>query len=313
VVPRRLSPTGRGEYEFDERFGLWLCKDFVPILQRNDLLLSALARATEKVKKRLRFDLSRTRFWQVFINHQALVLTANRNGMANVRDHEEKIVNIVADHIATALKEDSFREWLENLQQSVVHGRRSKEIDAMNERVESVTQFFKKSGSDVDPTKIDGLDLLADDTSLRLPKPQNEQEVFHLGLTVWESPLLDLAYRVHAATAQLLVVLGQVTHLKHMPKANGIGRAVMDDHVERQGKHVLRVRQEVEEALGAFATHFNEQNFAELFVARPRLQAVIDILLEARDVLLPGQIRDSSQSEAWIEQLQVAVPALAGW
>jgi hypothetical protein len=173
------QPVG-GEYEFDERFGLWLCKDFVPILQRNDLLLSALARATEKVKKRLRFDLSRTRFWQIFINHQALVLTANRNGMANVREHEEKIVNIVADHIATVLKEDSFREWIENLQQSVVHGRRSKEIDAMNERVESVTQFFKKSGPDVDPAKIDGLDLLADDTSLRLPKPQNEQEVFHL-------------------------------------------------------------------------------------------------------------------------------------
>lgn len=169
-----------GEYEFDERFGLWLCKDFVPVVQRNDLLQSALTRATEKAKKRLRFDLSKTRFWQVFINHQALVLTANRNGMANMKEHEERIVNLVADRIAVALKEDSFREWIENLQQAVVHGKRSKEVDAINERVDDVVQWFKKSGNDVEPAHVEGLKLLADDASLRLPKPKNEQEVFHL-------------------------------------------------------------------------------------------------------------------------------------
>ncbi len=173
------QPVG-GEYEFDERFGLWLCKDFVPVVQRNDLLEIALTRATEKVKKKLRFDLSRKRFWQVFVNHQALVLTANRNGMANVREHEEKIVNLVADRIAAALREDSFREWIENLQRSVVHGKRSKEIEAMTDRVDSVTQWFKKGVNEVEPTQIEGLDLLAEDASLRLPKPQNEQEVFHL-------------------------------------------------------------------------------------------------------------------------------------
>jgi hypothetical protein len=173
------QPVG-GEYEFDERFGLWLCKDFVPVVLRNDLLQQALLRATEKLKKRLRFDLSRTRFWQVFVNHQALVLTANRNGMANTREHEEKIVNIVSERIAEALKEDSFREWIENLQQAVVHGRRSKEIDAMNGRVDDITQWFKRDKNDIEPTKADGLEVLADDASLRLPKPANGQEVFHL-------------------------------------------------------------------------------------------------------------------------------------
>ncbi len=173
------QPLG-GEYEFDERFGLWLCKDFVPVVQRNDLLQKALLRATEKVKKRFRFDLGRTRFWQVFVNHQALVLTANRNGMANMHEHEERIVARVAERIAEALKEDSFREWIENLQQAVVHGRRSKEVAAMNDRVDTITEWFRKSGNDVDPAQIDGLELLADDASLRLPKPTNEQEVFHL-------------------------------------------------------------------------------------------------------------------------------------
>lgn len=190
------QPVG-GEYEFDERFGLWLCKDFVPIVQRNDLLQTALTRATEKVKKRLRFDLSRTRFWQVFVNHQALVLTANRNGMANVREHEEKIVTLVAERIAEALKEDSFREWIENLQSAVVHGKRSKEIDAMNERVDSVTQWFKKSGNDVEPAHAKGLEFLEDDASLRLPKPTNEQEVFLLYMVLsgrYRVPLRVIEY-----------------------------------------------------------------------------------------------------------------------
>lgn len=173
------QPVG-GEYEFDERFGLWLCKDFVPVVQRNDLLDVALARATEKVKKRLRFDLSRKRFWQIFVNHQALVLTANRNGMANVREHEERIVNLVSERIAAALKDDAFREWIENLQQSVVHGRRSKEIEAMTDRVSEVTQWFQRGTNEVEPANAHGMKLLSSDASLRLPKPLNEQEVFHL-------------------------------------------------------------------------------------------------------------------------------------
>ncbi|MFY2560215.1 hypothetical protein ACN469_21575 [Corallococcus terminator] len=190
------QPVG-GEYDFDERFGLWLCKDFVPAVQRNDLLQEALTSATEKVKKRLRFDLSRTRFWQVFVNHQALVLTANRNGMANVREHEERIVSLVSDRIAEALKEDAFREWIQNLQAAVVHGRRSKEIDAMNVREETVTQWFKKNGGDVQPTQVTALDLLDDEASLRLPKPTNEQEVFLLYMVLsgrYRVPLRVIEY-----------------------------------------------------------------------------------------------------------------------
>ncbi|WP_224245547.1 ATP-binding protein [Hyalangium gracile] len=190
------QPVG-GEYDFDERFGLWLCKDFVPVVQRNDLLQAALTRATEKVKKRLRFDLSRTRFWQVFVNHQALVLTANRNGMANVREHEEKIVSLVSDRIAEALKEDAFREWIVNLQSAVVHGRRSKEIEAMNTRAEAVTQWFQKNGGDVQPTEVKVLELLDDEASLRLPKPTNEQEVFLLYMVLsgrYRVPLRVIEY-----------------------------------------------------------------------------------------------------------------------
>ncbi|WP_224372707.1 ATP-binding protein [Hyalangium versicolor] len=214
------QPVG-GEYDFDERFGLWLCKDFVPIVQRNDLLQTALTRATEKVKKRLRFDLSRTRFWQVFVNHQALVLTANRNGMANVREHEEKIVSLVADRIAEALKEDAFREWIENLQAAVVHGRRSKEIEAMNDRVDAVTQWFKKSGSDVDPAQVKVLELLDEEASLRLPKPTNEQEVFLLYMVLtgrYRVPLRVIEYETRLGVDAIAQVVD--TKLFDSPKAN---------------------------------------------------------------------------------------------
>jgi hypothetical protein len=214
------QPVG-GEYEFDERFGLWLCKDFVPVVQRNDILQKALVRATEKAKKRLRFDLSRMRFWQVFVNHQALVLTANRNGMANMLEHEERIETLIAERIAIALKDDSFREWIENLQQAVVHGKRSKEIDAMNDRVDAVVQWFKKSGNDVDPAQVEGLELLAEDASLRLPKPTNEQEVFHLYTVLsgrYRVPLRVIEYDTRFGVD----AIAQVTDRKLFdpPKAN---------------------------------------------------------------------------------------------
>lgn len=189
------QPVG-GEYEFDGRFGLWLCKDFIPIVQRNDLLVAALGRATEKSKKRLRFDLSRTRFWQVFVNNQDFLLTANRNDLANMREHDDHVVEMVADRIAEELKEDAFREWIENLQQSIAAGRRTKEIDAMQTRLDVVTKWFRTAGNDVEPTRVN-LKLLDNEESLRLPRPKSEQELFYLFALLssrFEMPLRVIEY-----------------------------------------------------------------------------------------------------------------------
>jgi len=169
----------RGIFDFDTRFGLWLCRDFIPIVQRNDLLLRALSRATEKSKKRLRFDLSRTRFWQIFINNQDFLLTANRNDVANRLQHEESIVEMVAGSIAEELKKDAFREWIENLQTAITADRRNKEIEAMKERVDRVTNWFRKAGQDVEPTTV-SLERIDEEDSLRLPRPSSEQELFYL-------------------------------------------------------------------------------------------------------------------------------------
>lgn len=174
------QPRG-GEFDFTERFGLWLCRDFVPVVQRNDLLARALERATEKARKRLRFDLSKTRCWQIFINHQDFLLTANRNDITNASQHEEPIVELVGTRIADALSEDSFREWIENLQRAVAATKRSKELSAIQTRLSEVTSWFKKPAKDdVDPAEAKGLEVLDVDASLRLPPPTNEQELFHL-------------------------------------------------------------------------------------------------------------------------------------
>lgn len=174
------QPRG-GVYEFDQRFGLWLCRDFIPVVQRNDLLSRALERATEKAKKRLRFDLSKTRFWQVFINHQGFHLTANRNNVANANKHDEAIVEMVASRIAESLTEDTFADWIANLQRAVSATKRSREVEAIGRRMETVTTWFKKSvKSDLDPVKANGLSLLDGEASQRVPAPKNEQELFYL-------------------------------------------------------------------------------------------------------------------------------------
>jgi hypothetical protein len=191
------APRG-GLYEFDQRFGLWLCKDFIPIVQRNDLLTRALERATEKAKKRLRFDLSKTRFWQVFVNHQGFHLTANRNNIANANKHDEAIVEMVASKIAESLKEDTFLDWIANLQRAVSATKRSREVDAITRRMESVTAWFKKPvKSDLDPTKARGLAALDDEASQRVPAPKNEQELFYLYAVLtgrFEMPLRVIEY-----------------------------------------------------------------------------------------------------------------------
>jgi hypothetical protein len=70
-----------GAYRFEDRFGLWLCRDFLPIAHCNDLLQEAIDQASNR---RLRFELGRLRNWKIFINHQDFLPTANRDDLANL-------------------------------------------------------------------------------------------------------------------------------------------------------------------------------------------------------------------------------------
>jgi hypothetical protein len=90
-----------GGYIVQERYGVWLCKDFIPIEQRNAWLGS---KGSEYTK------------FHAFVNCQALALTANRGSVANtdhvvLADLEEVVKRIYND----ITKGDEWRQidWLE--------------------------------------------------------------------------------------------------------------------------------------------------------------------------------------------------------
>jgi hypothetical protein len=177
---RQGSP--KREYTPSERFGLWLCKDFVPVVHRNDLLSKAIERASEKLKSQsdLR-PFANHRHWQVFVNHQKFRLTANRNDIAMDASREAEIIEIVAEHIAEAMKSDKFFDWLRGLQEAIERGERSKEVKEMERRVDRVREWFRdRKRREVDPARAVGLVPHEDSVSLTLPVPENEQEVFQL-------------------------------------------------------------------------------------------------------------------------------------
>jgi hypothetical protein len=168
-----------GLYGFEDRFGLWLCRDYIPIVHRNDLLREALNRAS---KKPLQFELGNLRNWQVFVNHQRFSPTANRNDISNQAAHEEAIVKELVRILEKKLKEPSFSDWVSRLKAAKMSGQRNREVSQMNERREAVKEWTesKKGGDVVEPMAVEGLDKLGSEHSLLMRAPRSEQELFYL-------------------------------------------------------------------------------------------------------------------------------------
>ncbi|CAN97114.1 ATP binding protein [Sorangium cellulosum So ce56] len=168
-----------GIYGFEQRFGLWLCRDFIPITQRNDLLRKALDRAASS---RLRFEITNLRNWKVFINHQSFRLTANRNDVSNKASLEAKIEDALVAVLEQALRQATFREWVERLKSATLERRKDREIAQMAKRLDDVEQWIglssKKDG--IDPMEVRGLPELSEDHSLLLKAPRSEQELFYV-------------------------------------------------------------------------------------------------------------------------------------
>jgi hypothetical protein len=185
-----------GLYSFDGRFGLWLCRDFVPMTQRNDLLRRALEQAS---KGRLRFDFNSTRNWQIFINYQRFLPTANRNGISNQEPLEARIVEALVAVLSQALKQESFLEWVSRLRQAKLDAEREVELKHMDDRRDGVVTWINsKAKKDViDPMAVTGLPELERESSLQMQAPRSEQELFYLyGLLSarFEMPIQVLEY-----------------------------------------------------------------------------------------------------------------------
>jgi len=168
-----------GVYGFEERFGLWLCRDFIPISQRNDLLRRALDEASGQ---KLRFELNNLRNWKVFVNHQNFRLTANRNDVSNRAILDAQVVEALVRVLRESLKNKSFQEWVERLKKAAFERRKDRELHYMNERLDDVRGWIeaktKKDG--IDPMEVTGLPPLPEKHSLLMKEPASEQELFYV-------------------------------------------------------------------------------------------------------------------------------------
>ncbi len=101
MLRRQGHQAPAGAYTVQERYGLWLCKDFIPIQRKNEWITS---RGSEYTK------------FHAFVNCQALRLTANRGSVDNTPseiliDIQEEVRKIYGQ----VIESDDWRslDWLE--------------------------------------------------------------------------------------------------------------------------------------------------------------------------------------------------------
>jgi hypothetical protein len=168
-----------GIYGFEERFGLWLCRDFIPITPRHDLLRKALERIPEL---EFRLGFGNLRNWKVFVNVQQFRLTANRNDISRQEDIETRVKEVLVALLERASKQKGFRDWVTRLRKATLERHKDREIAQMTRRIDEMRKWInsrdKKDG--IDPTEVEGLEKLGDDYSLLIRAPSSEQELFYV-------------------------------------------------------------------------------------------------------------------------------------
>ncbi|HYO66022.1 MAG TPA: ATP-binding protein [Archangium sp.] len=210
----------QGLYGFEERFGLWLCRDFIPVVRKNELLEKALIQASPDG---LGYDLGNLRNWQVFVNHQRFLPTANRGDISNFAEHEPKLLIHLSEWLREKLKEESFRDWIDRLRSARHAGLRDREVQQMDRRREDVRSWLDKpkKGDVLDPSDVAGLTALDPDESIPMKAPRSEQELFYLyGLLSgrYRMPLHVLEYNARLGVDAIASVAHDAQRL-FVPKA----------------------------------------------------------------------------------------------
>lgn len=149
MIRRPGYTAPEGAYNIQDRYGLWICKDYMPIQRKNEWI----------IKKGYEY----TRF-HAFINCQDLKLTANRGSVENTPSEIMQDLQDVVEGIYKNIVESNDWtdiEWLES------------EADAYNTG-EKETREFEKRLSLVNQTKI------ADYNNIRLVEPRQENGVYSI-------------------------------------------------------------------------------------------------------------------------------------
>lgn len=186
-----------GLYTFDDRWGLWLCKDFIPVVQHNELL----ARALEQSAPTIGHEFKKLRNWKVFVHDSSLILTANRTAIANRAQREQQIVDALTATLTEAIKRPNFAAWIRKLQTAKSARAKDHEVADANERREEAKKWLgQKKRAAIDPLTAVGLSPIPKGYSLSMPEPASEQDVVLLyGILTgrYRMPLEILNYEEH--------------------------------------------------------------------------------------------------------------------
>lgn len=160
-----------GAYNVQDRYGLWICKDFIPIQRKNKWISP---KGSEYTK------------FHAFVNCQDLRLTANRGSIENtpseiLDDLQNVVKKFFEDQIYNTAWEDI--QYLEN------------EVEAINTEKREETDYKKR----VDLIKRTNI---AKYNNIRLIEPRNEQGVYSLYLQLEQIdkdlfPFISIDYDTH--------------------------------------------------------------------------------------------------------------------
>ena len=158
MIRRNGYPAPEGGYTVQQRYGLWICKDYIPIQKKNEWIT---VKGSEFIK------------FHSFVNCQALKLTANRGSIENtpgeiLKNLEEEVVEIV-NRITDS---DEWAELSMLESQSEAYNTKEKEDREYNRRLEKIKK-----------TKI--ADYCTEDGKvIRLIEPRQENGVFSLFMQI---------------------------------------------------------------------------------------------------------------------------------
>lgn len=109
-----------GVYNVEARYGLWLCKDYIPIERHNEWV----SEKSEWTK------------YHAFVNCQAIKLTANRGDAGNTSSKLlEKIGETVSDLFQSKIEtSDNYKKYIEELNRYKQYTNAKKEEDDFNRR-----------------------------------------------------------------------------------------------------------------------------------------------------------------------------------
>jgi Histidine kinase-, DNA gyrase B-, and HSP90-like ATPase len=155
IRDRRRSDTGR--YRVTDRYGIWLCKDYIPISRVNDWI-SGFGTGSNSVV-----------LLHGFVNCQALKLTANRGDIANT---DAKILEEIKSVIAKYVNEIDLDLRSKDLY--TLQDWHEQELTLQQEKAEFTRRLKGLKGRET--AKLDGRLII---------EPKNESELFGLFMTVY--------------------------------------------------------------------------------------------------------------------------------